>query len=271
MKSNELDSELSRIEKCLCEVRKWMLNNFLKLNDSKTEFLIISSKHNAKKLDREMYIKIGESHIKCCQSAKNLGVIFDRFMSMEQFVNAKCQSAMYSLRCISKIRQCLDVDTARTLVQSLVISKLDYANSALYGVNGKLLKKLQIVQNSAARVITQVKRREHITPILFKLHWLPVTMRLKFKVLILCFKCLHGLAPTYLSNLLNPYVPSRSLRNSSNRLEVQRSSSKAGDQCFAIYGPQLWNSLPASLRTQTSLNVFKTSLKTHLFLEYYGS
>ena len=128
-----------------------------------------------------------------------------------------------------------------------------------------------MVQNAAARVITQVKRREHITPILYKLHWLPVTMRLKFKVLLLCFKCLNGLAPMYLSNLLVPYVPGRSLRNSNNMLTVPRSSSKAGDQCFAVFAPRLWNALPVSLRTLSSLRVFKTSLKTHLFLEYYSS
>ena len=161
--SQELDSELARIETCLEEVRKWMLSNFLKLNDNKTEFLLISSKHSYNKLEQsECKIKIGESEIRCSESAKNLGVVFDKFMTMEKFVNAKCQSAMYSLRCISKIRKCLDIDTTRTLIQSLVISKLDYASSALYGVNSSYLNKLQIVQNSAARVITKVKRRDHI-------------------------------------------------------------------------------------------------------------
>ena len=123
-----------------------------------------------------------------------------------------------------------------------------------------------MVQNSAARVITQVKRRDHITPILFKLNWLTVTTRLKFKVLLLCFKCLNWLAITYLSNLLVPYAPGRSLRNSSNMLTVPRSSSNAGDQCFAVFAPRLWNALPVSLRTVTILNVFKTSLKTHFFI-----
>ena len=80
---------------------------------------------------------------------------------MEQFANAKCQSAIYR----RKVRKCLDIDTTHTLIQSLVISKLDYANSALYVVNSSYLKKLQIVQTSAARVITKVKRRDHITPV----------------------------------------------------------------------------------------------------------
>ena len=90
-------------------------------------------------------------------------------------------------------------------------------------------------------------------------------MRIKFKVLMLCFKCLNGLGPKYLSDLLEPYVPGRSLRNRKNTLRTKRSSNKAGDQCFSVYAPALWNSLPDRLRAMTSLNVLRTSLKTHFF------
>ena len=95
-------------------------------------------------------------------------------------------------------------------------------------------------------------------------------MRIKFKVLMLCFKCLNGLGPKYLSDLLEPYVPGRSLRNRKNTLRTKRSSNKAGDQCFSVYAPALWNSLPDRLRAMNSVNVFRTSLKTHLFEQYYG-
>ena len=206
--------------------------------------LLISSKHSYNQFEQsECKIKIGESEIRCSESAKNLGVVFDKFMTMEKFVNGKCQSAMYSFRCISKVRKCLDIDTTRTLIQSLVISKLDYANSALYAVNTSYLKKLQIVQNPAARVITKVKRRDHITPVLYNLHLLPVEKRLKFKVLMMFFKCLNELVPKYLSGLLIPYKPGRALLNRQNTLTCQKNSSRVGDQCFSVYGPLLWNSL----------------------------
>ena len=101
-----------------------MLSNFLKLNDSKTEMSLISSKHSFNKFEQsECKIKIGGSEIRCSESAKNLGVVFDKFMTMETIVNAKCQSAMYSLRYISKVEKCLDIDATHTLIQSLVISK----------------------------------------------------------------------------------------------------------------------------------------------------
>ena len=248
-----------------------MLANFLKLNDEKTEFLIFSSKHRSSKIDQKLYtLRIGQSEIKCTDSAKNLGVIFDRYMTMDKFVNAKCKSALFNLRAISKIRKNIDTDTTRTLIQALVISRLDYSNSVLYGVNVKLLKKLQRVQNSAARVIARTKRRDHITPILFSLHWLPICMRIRFKVLMICFKCLNGSAPMYLSELLEVYIPGRSLRNRNITLKTKRSSSKSGDQCFSVYGPQLWNSLPEKLRTISCLNSFRKSLKTYLFTQYYG-
>ena len=268
--TQDIESELQRIEKCLKDVRKWMLVNFLKLNDDKTEFLIFSSKHSFNKIDKNVCkLKIGQSDIECAESARNLGVIFDRFMTMERFVNAKCKSALYSLRSISKIRRYLDTDTTRTLVQALVISRLDYSNSVLYGINISLLKKLQRVQNCAARVISKTKRKEHITPILFSLHWLPISMRIRFKTLMLCFKCLNGLGPKYLSDLLEPYTPGRTLRNRHNTLRTKRSANKSGDQCFAIYGPMVWNSLPERLRAINSLNVFRTSIKTYLFKQYY--
>ena len=215
-------------------------------------------------------LQIGQSVIECAESAKNLGVIFDRFMTMEKFINAKCQSAMFNLRAISKIRRHLDMDTTRTLIQALVMSRLDYSNSVLYGVNIKFLQKLQRVQNYAARVISKTRRRDHITPIIYSLHWLPICMRIKFKVLMICFKCLNGLAPAYLSDLLELYTPSRSLRNRNNLLKTKRSSSKSGDQCFSMYAPQLWNSIPDKLRNLNSLTDFRKSLKTYLFVQYYG-
>ncbi len=257
--SHELGRELSRV----VDVLKWMLSNFLKLNDNKTELLHIGSKHALKKINFEKCsLKKGQSEIMCSNSAKNLGDIFDKYMTMERFVNAKCQSALYSLRCISKVRKCLDLDTTKTLVQALVISKLDYSNSVLFGVNSGYLRKLQVVQNSAARVIIRVRRREHVTPILHKLHWLPIPIRVKFKVLMICFKCMNNLAPKYLSDLLEPYTPGRSLRNRQNTLTTKRSRSKAGDQCFSIFAPVLWNSLPTGIRSITNVNAFKKSLKT---------
>ena len=96
-----------------------------------------------------------------------------------------------------------------------VHSKLDYCNSLAYGLPKYLLQKLQFVQNAAARLITGIRKHDHITPILMDLHWLPVNERIQFKILLLTFKSLNGLAPVYIDEMIQCYVPNRKLRSSS--------------------------------------------------------
>ena len=155
-------------------------------------------------------------------------------------------------------------------MQSLVISRLDYANSLLIGANKTCLKRLQIVQNSAARLITRISYRDHITPILFQLHWLPIEYRIRYKALLMCFNCLMGTAPEYLSALISPYQPSRTLRSTHQiLLRVPRTNTKYGDHSFEVFTPREWNKLPVSIRSLTNLSTFKSHLKTFLFKECY--
>ena len=133
------------------------------------------------------------------------------------------------------------------------------------------INKLQRVQNTAARLITRTGKREHIQPVLFDLHWLPVTCRVQYKLLVYVFKALHGLAPSYLSELVRQYRPPRPLRSdSSNQLVVPRVRTKAyGNRRFDMAAPSLWNELPAFLRKIDKLDAFKAELKTHLFEKAY--
>ena len=154
-----------------------------------------------------------------------------------------------------------------TLIQSLVISKLDSLNALLFGVPDKLKKKLQLVQNQAARVIARIKQCEHIKKKKKNLHWLPIHFRIEYKINLLTYKCLHGSAPSYLAELLEVYAPSRSLRSfDKGYLKEKKVRSKTyGDRCFSVCAPKLWNGLPADVRTKDTLYAFKKSLKTHYF------
>ena len=171
-------------------------------------------------------------------------------------------------RKISKIRRYLDDDTATRLVHALVTSRLDSCNSLLYGLPDKDLAKLQRIQNIAARLICRVPSSRHITPILQNLHWLPVNMRIAYKINLLTYKSNTGLAPSYISDLLQPYIPSRTLRSSSQsllQLPSRISTKSYGQRSFSHAAPSLWNNLPLHIRTADSVNTFKSLLKTHLF------
>ncbi|KAJ8390578.1 hypothetical protein AAFF_G00101840, partial [Aldrovandia affinis] len=130
----------------------------------------------------------------------------------------------------------------------------------------------QLVQNAAARILTRTKKYEHISPVLASLHWLPINYRVDYKVLLLTYKVLHGLAPSYLTDLLHPYNPPCSLRSQdAGNLVVPRiSKNTAGGRAFSYRAPLLWNSLPISVKESDTVSIFKSRLKTHLFSLSYS-
>ena len=154
------------------------------------------------------------------------------------------------------------------LVHAFVTSKLDHCNSLLHNVPKNVIKKLQSVQNAAARLITRFRKWDHITPVLFDLHWLPVSERIKFKILLLTFKALHQQSLTYIQDLIIRYLPSSSL-GASFTLSLNPFSFNLktyGSRAFSASAPELWNKLP-----DENLSLFKHKLKTHLFKKYYFS
>ena len=203
---------------------------------------------------------------------RNLGVLFDQNLSFKQQINSSCKSSYFALSNINKIRKYLDYSTTEKLMHAFVISRLDQSNSLLYGLPRNELQKLQRVQNTAARVVAKPKKDEHITETLKKLHWLPVEARIRYKILLLVYKALNGLAPSYIQDLLQKYTTSRCLRSTGKQqLAIPRSSTKSyGDRAFSIAGPNLWNNLPLELRCAESVNIFKSKLKTYLFTLSYN-
>ena len=152
---------------------------------------------------------------------------------------------------ISKIRKYLTEETTEILVRAFVSSKLDYCNSLLYGLPKHTISSLQSVQNTAARIVTLTKKFDHITPVLIQLHWLPVHFQILFKVLLLVYKALNGMAPLYITELLSYRTCSRTLRSTDQKfLAVPKSRLKTyGDKAFSVAAPKLWNELPLDLRS----------------------
>jgi len=168
----------------------------------------------------------------------------------------------------------LSRDAAKTLVQAFISSRLDYCKSATQFCTASPTTyfndcSLYRLQNAAARLTTRTGRREHISPVLQELHWLPVRHRVDFKLATLMFKSLHGWAPSYLSDACKSAPEaSRRLRSSGAiTCVIPWSRTRLGDRSFDVAGPRLWNKLPASLRSSDSLCQFRRQLKTFLFVK----
>ena len=159
-------------------------------------------------------------------------------------------------------------DAIKNLVVSLVLSRIDYCNSLLAGLPQSLIGKLQRVQNSAARLVVRALSHVHITPILRHLYQLPARARIFYETACLCFNAITSSNPVYVSDLLHLYSPSRSLRSSADtrlfKIPLYECKTK-GDRAFSDFGPSVWNSLPRHIRNATTIDTFKSALKTYLF------
>ena len=159
-------SEMAKVmmEACVRDIDAWMTVNMLKMNRDKTELLVLNGRHRP--LPPLTTISVCDEEINRSAKARNIGVIYDSSMSMENHIMAICKAAFYHLRNISRIRKYLSSQTAEMLVHAFVSSRLDYCNSLLYGLPKELLKKLQHVQNVAAWIVTHTRKCDHITTVL---------------------------------------------------------------------------------------------------------
>ena len=248
-----------------------MASYFLCLNDDKTEVILIGSNKTYDKLP-PLQIKVGASVVTPTTCARNIGVKFDCHMSLQNHILDTCKSAWFHLRNISKIRNCLDKTACERLIHAFVTSKLDLNNSLYFDLPDYLLQHLQYIKNTAARILTRLPKHGHITPVLEELNWLPLTFRIDFKINILTYKALHGMAPIYISEILKAKpTAERSMRSDDKNLLVvpKTRTITYGDRSFMHCGPTLWNELPIDLKHCDDFNRFKSLLKTHLFKKAY--
>ena len=262
----DLISAKSRMEKCILELSTWMKINKLKLNDDKTEMLVICHpclKHKIKNIS----LRIGDSDIVPTKSVRNLGAMFDDGMTMANHITHVCRSMNLHLRSIGRIRKYLDRNATETILHALVTSRLDCNNALLAGLPDVQVDRLQRLQNTAARIATKTPKTESVECSMRAMHWLPVRKRILYKILLYVYKTQHHLAPAYLFDLIKPYSTQRSLRSQSlELLSIPRSRLKtAGDRAFYVIGPKLWNLLPVHIKKEKSLNILKSELKTFLF------
>ena len=249
-------------------IKGWMDCNRLKMNDGITEFIMFRSKIQLAKCITNS-ININGTEVQKSEVTKYLGAWLDQNLTLTEHVNRKCQNALINLLKIKQFRRVLTQEAAHILVRGLVISHLDYCNSMFAGLPTCRITLLQQVQNTAAKLVVGWSKYASATDALKHLHWLPICLRVEYKILVQVYKCLTGAAPLYLQNLLTPLsMGRRGLRSEhqSNWLVVPFTNKQTFAKCFfSVNGPLLWNALPNELGTVNDIEHFKSRLKTHLF------
>ena len=175
--SHDFPVVLKELELCISSIKQWMLSNKLKLNDDKTEVLCSGSQRTLSSIS-EKSLRVGGNEIMFSNCVKNLGVYLDSSLTMHQHISYICKSAYFQLRKISSIRPFLTQPATVQLISSLVLSRLDYCNALLAGLPADAIARLQRIQNNAARLVFRKSKRNHVTPLLLELHWLPVKYRI---------------------------------------------------------------------------------------------
>ena len=248
------------VPKCFQEVMQWMKRHFLLINPGKTEVIVFGSAAVLHYLYIQGIFLDSDVCVRFSPVVKSLGFLLDDKLTFIPQIN-KLKSCMFQkLRSIARMKPFLPLKDMKTLVQFIVLSSIDYCNSLYFGCSKASINQLQAIQNRACRVIFGMKRRQSVCKKIEELHWLKVNERIKFKMLLLMFKCLRGEAPVYLKELFC-HIKVEDMRS----LSLPYPSESHATRPFQYAGIRLWNDLPSHIRHITDINIFKNKLKTHLF------
>ena len=244
------------------QIHEWMNSYFLKMNPDKTEIIMFIPQHLKNVHTINGCFFPDGTCIRFANFVKSLGFTLDKHLNMDVHVNSIVSHCFKLLSDIRKIRKFLTKKNSELLVHAVISSRLDYCNSLLYGANKEYIKKLQRVQNAAARLISLRKKHESVSDVLVELHWLPVEARIVFKLLVLVYKCIHHIAPESVIELIQIKDVVRCI------LVFKNFQSSYARKSFSYIAPKLWNNLPDNLRLSPTLVKFKNQLKYLLFNDF---
>jgi hypothetical protein len=267
-KENENVEAEAKLSLCVNSIKAWMRKSFLKLNGEKTTIMLFQP--NGKIVEtRSICLKDGGKIIQAESTVKLLGVILGPSLNFSEFATKKIQTCNFHLSNLRAIKKSLPHNIRILLVTNLICSTMDYCNSLLIGSPKYVTDRLQKTLNDAVRFIFDVKRREHITPYLYKLHILPVVYRIKFKVCLVAFKIIRGMAPLYLADKTQTFQPmyDKPMRQGCERDELMFECNLSMIKSATWISKMMreWNQLPVELRFSRDIETFKAKLKRHYF------
>ena len=272
--TEKISELLHSMQSCICDVKACATAYMHKLNDNKTDFMLVISKRTKHLHNLPTSITIGNAQMPFKQSVKNLGFTLDCRLTVNAHVSNIAQTCYIELQSLASIRRFLTNTATATLVSALVLSRNDFHNSQLFGSTHDVTSHLKMTQNYAGRVILRLPTSSSINTHIKSLHWLSVNVGSTTKIACLCYDCHSSTAPSYVAFMLH-IMPSHThnICSSSYTMPLlnRTAYSKAtlGDRSFSFSSSSVWNSIPNDVRYATSLSSFNFRLKTYLFRSVY--
>ena len=256
------------IASAIASIHKWLSHNSLAFNPLKTETIHFHLPCRIKPSPTTPPpIIINNQPITYSKQVKNLGITMDSTLSFDTHISNITRSIHYHLHSLHIVRRSINTDTAALIASAYILPIFDYCNFIFHLIPDYHITRLQILQNSLVRCIYQIDKFSHtsITPYLIKLHWLPIKSRCTYKTALLTHKAIHHHSPDYLSSLINinPHQ-ARTINISKTILPSKYNLSNTNLRAWSIAAPYCGNSLPHTLRTNTSTTSFKKRIKNLL-------
>lgn len=262
---NELDTIINKTEETLRKANLYFLKNGLKMNANKTQCIFIGTRQLISKIPINTKIRLHDSTIQPTTHVKNLGVYIDRYMAFDIHISEIHKKVMGILMFLNRVKDYFDKETRKIIVQSLVLSILNYCNIVWGSSNNTLLAKVQKLQNFAAKIVDgRAKKYDHVTHILKDLKWLTIKDKIFHDTGVAIFKYLNNLHPDHLLNLPTVNNITNSSTRQQNNLFVPKVNTDNGERSLYVMGPKVWNSLPSDVKKATSLTTLKLKLQSVL-------
>ena len=257
---SNMNHSLRQVEEDLYRVFEWCCRNSLLVNPEKTKMLLVGTRELMNQLEAPIHINfMGVTEV------KDLGMFLDSHLNYDKHIQALSSSCISKLRQIGRVKHTFDQQTLATIIDTLVMSKINYCSPVWANTSDNNIKKIQLIQNYAARLIAGVSKYDHISPNLSTLGWLTIKEHLVYRDALLTFKSINKIAPPYLCDKFEERnrIHNRDTRRKGD-LDIPKCKTSSGQRSFKNRGTKIWNGLNADLKSTSKLNCFETKLKTSL-------
>jgi hypothetical protein len=264
VKPTDFMAGIQKIEECLQIIEKWTIRNFLRLNMSKTEYILLGTGAQLAKINLSG-IRINGQEVSFKTVVRSLGVLFDSTLKFRHHIDYVCRLSYGNLRMLHRLRKCLSNSQFSIFAHALVLSRIDYCPTVLYGADKAELKKLQRVIKATFRATYRLKKSERISEKMKNQGWLSVEDRIIMRYLMIIHNAQKFGEPQYLSHLISVNSNERSSRSQSRGdLVVRGSSSSMGSRAFLVAAPTLWRMVSEEIRRKSNRNAFRSAVKKWL-------